>query len=521
MQVQKTDIIVMGSGVTGLLMALDLSALGQVLLVTKNQLKESNTQYAQGGIAAAINPDDNPRIHLEDTLRVGDGLCDRKAVQVLVEEGPTRVRRLADLGVEFDRNGESFATTLEGGHSRKRVLHARGDATGSEFERALIQQVRSHPNIRVKEYVMGIDLLMHQGRCRGLLLFDLKDKTAFAVDAKAVVLASGGAGALYKHTTNPAGATGDGMAMAYRSGAELMDMEFIQFHPTALKVEGAPRFLISEAVRGEGAYLRNINDQLFMAKYHPKLELAPRDVVSRAIFYEMHETRADHVFLDLTHLPAELIERRFPTILKMCLQYGIDIRKDLIPVSPAAHYFMGGIHTDIDGRTTIPGLFAAGETACTGVHGANRLASNSLLECVVFGERGVEAISRYLKTNDFPPLDKIPVFSCPEGSMDGSLRETVRELMWESAGVIREKKDMERALSSFVSMEKSLKPVFNAEFFEAKNLLEIGKLTLRAALAREESRGAHYRKDFPAKNDALWRKHLVFEKDKMGTREVE
>ncbi len=520
MSIIRTDILVVGSGVTGLLMALDLSASGNVLLVTKNQLKESNTEYAQGGIAAAINPDDNPRIHLEDTLRVGDGLCDQKAVQVLVEEGPTRVRRLAELGVNFDRNGEGFATTLEGGHSRKRVLHAKGDATGSEFERALIQQVRSHPNIQVREYLMGVEILMHQNRCRGLLLFDLKEKKVFPVEAKAVVFASGGAGALYKHTTNPAGATGDGMAMACRAGAELMDMEFIQFHPTALKVEGAPRFLISEAVRGEGAYLRNINDQLFMAKYHPKLELAPRDVVSRAIFYEMHETQADHVYLDLTHMATELIERRFPTILKMCQAYGIDIRKDLIPVSPAAHYFMGGIHTDINSRTTLPGLFAAGETACTGVHGANRLASNSLLECVVFGERAVDAVARYLKETPFTPLSEVTVPAYAEQLQESGLRETVRELMWESAGVIRGKQDLERALFAFSSMEKSLKPSLDLEYFEVRNLLEVGKLTLRAALAREESRGAHYRKDFPAKNDELWHKHLVFRGEAMSTREV-
>ena len=383
------DFIVVGAGIAGLRAAIELSRHGTVLCLSKRELTESNTQYAQGGIAVALGPDDSPEIHLRDTLAAGAGLVNEEAARTLVTEGPTRVLELLDWGVRFDRDEHGqLAFTREGAHSRDRVLHADGDSTGREMGRTLYVQAKSLGNIEMGEFGFCRDLILQDDRVVGVeALHD--DGRVEKIMARAVLLATGGAGMVYANTTNPEVATADGVAMAWRAGAELSDMEFIQFHPTALYVKGAPRFLISEAVRGEGAFLRNDQRKRFMPDYHKLAELAPRDVVARAIHRELElSTSADPmVFLDVTHLEGEKLKARFPRIYQTCKEYGLDMSHDLIPIRPAAHYAMGGVRTDLDGRSSLAGLYAAGEAACTGVHGANRLASNSLLEGLVFGAR--------------------------------------------------------------------------------------------------------------------------------------
>ncbi|MCC6346415.1 MAG: L-aspartate oxidase, partial [Nitrospirales bacterium] len=396
MQDLKTDFLVIGSGVAGLRAAVELSRYGNVLVVTKDSPTESSTEYAQGGVAVALSDEDEVGIHFEDTIKAGDGLCREEAVRVLVEEGPERILELIEWGASFDREGTKLAFTMEAAHSRRRILHAQGDSTGKELERVLIQKCKTLPTLQRLPFCTAIDLIVEGGICRGASV--LRDSDTLVVRAKATLLATGGSGQVFSRTTNPSVATGDGMAMAYRAGAVLEDMEFVQFHPTALFVPSAPQFLLSEAMRGEGAILRDIHGKPFMQEYHPSGELAPRDVVSRAIVSRMVETGSRHVSLDLRHLDAEFIRNRFPRIHTTCLRYGVDITKDLIPVSPAAHYIMGGVKTDLDGATGIPGLYAAGEVACTGVHGANRLASNSLLEGLVYGFRAGNAASHYAES---------------------------------------------------------------------------------------------------------------------------
>ncbi len=390
---QQTDFIVIGAGVAGLRAAIGLASAGRVLVLAKKEVSESNTQYAQGGIAVALSDEDEIGLHLQDTLTAGDGLCNVAAATVLVEEGPVRIEELMAWGTEFDRAGTKLAFTREGAHSRSRVLHAHGDSTGREIGRALWEKAKTLKHISLSEFEFTTDLIIEDGCVTGVSLID--DKGAIRnVHAKAVLLATGGLGCVYSNTTNPDVATGDGMAMAFRAGAEIGDMEFVQFHPTALYLKGAPRFLLSEALRGEGAYLRNGELDRFMHKYHPQGELAPRDVVARAIAHELEINRSNdpEVFLDMTHLRKKHLDQRFPRIYETCLKYNLDITSDLIPIRPAAHYAMGGVRTDLDGRTSIDGLYAAGEVACTGVHGANRLASNSLLEGLVFGARAAHAM---------------------------------------------------------------------------------------------------------------------------------
>ncbi|WP_025700112.1 L-aspartate oxidase, partial [Paenibacillus durus] len=395
----ETDCIVIGSGIAGLFTAIKASEDRRVVMITKKSLMESNTRYAQGGIAAVIAEDDSPLYHRQDTLMAGAGLCSSAAVDALVNEGPYGVRELIRLGTLFDKENGVLALTQEGAHSHRRILHANGDATGYEIVRALVQQVLEHHNIEVWDDHYVIDLVTEDGECVGALVQKPNGERLFLKGA-ATVLCSGGAGQLYRYTTNPEIATGDGVAIAYRAGAHIRDMEFIQFHPTALSYPGAPRFLISEAVRGEGAVLRNIRGERFMERYHELLELAPRDIVARAIVSEMEETKSTFVYLDITHESAEMVKRRFPTIYETCIGYGLDITSDWIPVAPAAHYMMGGIKTDLNGESSVPRLFACGEVSSTGVHGANRLASNSLSEAVVFGQRIVERI------RSLPKLDK-------------------------------------------------------------------------------------------------------------------
>src|SRR6266480_3865807 len=367
------DFLVIGAGVAGLRAAIELAEAGTVLVVAKDSLRESSSEYAQGGIAVALSDDDEVSLHEQDTLNAGDGLCDREAVHTLVEEGPAAIQELIEWGAAFDREGEELAFTREGAHSRNRILHAHGDSTGREILRALYAKTKTLKNISVCEFEFSTDLRVEDGRVCGIYLISDKGEHQ-KMAASAVLLASGGLGQLYRNTTNPAVATGDGVAMAFRAGAEISDMEFIQFHPTALYLKTAPRFLLSEALRGEGAYLRNVELTRFMTKYHPMGELAPRDVVARAIVHELEVSNSKDpiVYLDLTHLNEKHVKTRFPRIYATCMQYNIDITMDLIPIRPAAHYSMGGVRTDLEGRTKLPGLYAAGEAAATGVHGANR-----------------------------------------------------------------------------------------------------------------------------------------------------
>lgn len=490
---------------------------GSVLLVTKEQAQDSNTEKAQGGIAAAIDAHDSPFLHLEDTLKAGAGFCDPDVVEILVTEGPARVMELVDLGVRFDREGSSWVLGQEGAHSKRRILHA-SDATGWEIARKMIEECYADQRITLQEDCFFVDLLRdpRSGRCRGALFMDSLSGEFTTYMGRAVILATGGAGQLYKNTTNPAVATGDGMAAAYRAGAALMDMEFVQFHPTALSKSGTPRFLISEAVRGEGAFLRNVNGERFMPGYHERAELAPRDVVSRAIVTEMHKTDSDHVNLDFSHLDREKFKKRFPNIWRTCDQYGIDLTEGQIPVAPAAHYIMGGVAADKNCRTNIPGLYACGEVACNGVHGANRLASNSLLDGLVFGARAVEDAKELIKDNlhydgeiEFAVEERVPDWNVPWES----ITSTVRSLMWEKVGIIRTGSGLAEAVADLNKIRQQCpsRPV-SRRGVEARNLLTLGWLAARAALMRKESRGGHFRKDFPHRDDRNWLRHIVFQR---------
>ena len=508
----ETDFLVIGAGVAGLRAAVELAPSGRVVVLAKREVTDSATQVAQGGIAAALSDEDEIGLHLQDTLNAGDGLCNPEAAKVLVEEGPERIEELIRWGTEFDRKGTKLTFGREGAHSRNRILHAHGDSTGREILRALYAKAQTLSTISVCEFEFTTSLRLADGRVCGVDLAGGRQ-----VSAAAVLLATGGAGQLYRNTTNPAVATGDGVAMAFRAGAEISDMEFVQFHPTALYLKGAPRFLLSEALRGEGAYLRNMEMARFMPKYHPMAELAPRDVVARAIVHEMEVGRAKEpvVYLDLTHLNARRIAARFPRIHATCLQYNIDITTDMIPIRPAAHYAMGGVRTDLDGRTTLPGLYAAGEAASTGVHGANRLASNSLLEGLVFGARAGDRMRGELGS----PRKKEEHGSAAaysNGPVDAGTEEIVREiqdLMWEHVGIVRTGAGLKQAIARLEALGSRVARPQTRRAWEAQNLRQTGLLVARSALAREESRGAHYRLDFPDHNDAKFLKHSLVKGD--------
>jgi L-aspartate oxidase len=507
----ETEFLVIGAGIAGLRAAIALAEAGRVLVLAKRELTESATQYAQGGIAAALSDEDEISLHLQDTLTAGDGLCNQEATRVLVEEGPERIEELIAWGTQFDRNGTRLAFTREGAHSRSRILHAHGDSTGREIGRALQGKAATLKNITFGQFMFTTDLLVESGQVRGAHLIS-ETGQQHTVSAGAVLLATGGLGQVYRETTNPEVATGDGVAMAFRAGAVLSDLEFVQFHPTALYLKGAPRFLLSEALRGEGAYLRNLEMDRFMPKYHELAELAPRDVVARAIVHELEVSRAKEpvVYLDLTHLKASRVRERFPRIYSTCLKHNVDITTDMIPVRPAAHYVMGGVRTDLEGRTSLPNLYAAGEVACTGVHGANRLASNSLLEGLVYGARAGRAMAAQIRRAGHANARPAPPVPAAHNSPDGEafMRE-VRELMWNEAGVVRSGSGLKRALHRLQDMGAGIGPVTTRRCHEARNLQQTGLLIARSALAREESRGAHYRTDFPAHDDKRFLKHSV------------
>ncbi|MBD0369468.1 MAG: L-aspartate oxidase [Pyrinomonadaceae bacterium] len=508
----ETDFIVVGSGIAGLRAAIELARVGaRVTVLTKDRTSESNTEYAQGGIAVALSEEDEVALHEEDTLQAGAGLCDRDAVRVMVEDGPRLIQELIDWGTEFDREAGRLVFTQEAAHSRRRILHAHGDSTGHEIVRSLIARARREREIAFVAHAGVESLIAVDGKCSGVRYLDPLVRAPRELWARAVVLASGGAGQVFLHTTNPEVATGDGMAMAYSAGAELADMEFVQFHPTALNLKDAPRFLLSEAMRGEGGVLRNARGERFMPRYHERAELAPRDVVSRSIVAEMERTSTRTVYLDMTALAPSFVRHRFPKIYDTCMYYGLDLTRDLLPVSPAAHYSMGGVRTDLEGRTTLAGLYAAGEVSCTGVHGANRLASNSLLEGLVFGARAgrraaldcANERARVLKNDTVEDERDVEPHGRGLGEIALAVRKRVKRLMWERVGILRSRQSIARALWEFEQIARApLRP-------SSRNFLTVATLIARAALWRTESRGAHYRTDFPRRDDERWRVHSI------------
>lgn len=509
-----TDILVIGGGIAGLRAALAAPGDLQVLVVTKDVVQQSNSAHAQGGIAGVLSTEDRFENHVEDTLTAGGGLCDRAVVELVVREAPNQINDLIRWGTCFDEEDGRLALTREGGHSHRRIVHALGDATGHEVMRAIIARARQTPSITLWEKTFTIDLLTHDGACVGALV-DRPGGDRFLIWAKQTILASGGAGMVYRETTNPPVATGDGMAAAYRAGAELRDMEFMQFHPTVLYVAGSSRFLISEAVRGEGAYLRDKNGDRFMLQEDRRAELAPRDVVAQAIVRCMERTQHPNVYLDLTHLDANLVRQRFPGIAKVCKGFGLDITRDQIPVRPGAHYMIGGVTVDVEGRTNLPGLWAAGEVTSSGLHGANRLASNSLLEGLVFGaacgKGAAGAAARQADAFAVPPVSAAGATPSDETLDVADITNSLRSLMVRKMGITRDRQGLEEAGRDVAFWCRYvLEREFAArEGWELQNLLTIARLMIGSALAREESRGVHFRSDFPARNDERWRKHLA------------
>ena len=509
------DILVIGSGLAGIRAALAVPPELSVLVVAKDVVAHSSSSHAQGGIAGVLSPDDRLEDHVSDTLSAGVGLCDRNVVQQVVHESAERIGELISWGTMFDREGVRLALTREGGHGRNRIAHAQGDATGKEIMRAVSHRVTQASHITNWEHTFTLDLLTQEGTCRGALVWNPQHGKTL-VWAKQTILCTGGAGQVYRETTNPDVATGDGMALAYRAGAELQDMEFMQFHPTVLYIAGSSRNLITEAMRGEGARLVDRHGKRFMPEYDPRAELAPRDIVSRAIVSQMEQTRHPNVYLDLTHLDADRVRARFPGIAALCEQFGLDITQDRIPVRPGAHYMLGGVTVDMQGRTTLPGLWAAGEVTASGLHGANRLASNSLLEALVFGTRAGEAASREAVGLDDSfralPLDN-PVVEPSSEPLDlADIRNSLKSLMWRNVGVRRDGNGLGEAAEN---IERWCRYVLARQFsdptgWELQNMLSVARLMIQAALARTETRGCHVRTDFAQTDDAHWLEHLAF-----------
>ncbi len=508
------DVLIIGGGIAGLRAAMEIDPRLSLLLITKDAIKESNSNYAQGGIASVLGPEDNFSNHVEDTLGAGANLCDREVVEMVVREAPDHIRQLIEWGTNFDRENGELLLGREGGHSHRRIVHALGDATGHEVMRAMIQRARTQHDAQIWPNTFTIDLLTHEGRCRGALVWNAKHGRTF-VWAKQTILCTGGAGQIYRETTNPEVATGDGHAIAYRAGAELRDMEFMQFHPTVLYIAGSSRSLITEAMRGEGAHLIDGNGKRFMPDYDPRAELAPRDIVSQAIVAQMENTRQPSVFLDLSHLDPTQVRQRFPGIARTCAEFGIDIATDPIPVRPGAHYMIGGVTVDHQGRTTLPGLFAAGEVSSSGLHGANRLASNSLLEGLVYGAHaGAAASAEALAEPDSfraVPLRNASVESPSEPLDLVDIRNSLKSLMWRSAGVWKSGPQLVAAAETIRRWCRYVlsRQLGDPEGWELQNMLTVASLMVSAATERTESRGVHLRTDFPEVNDAHWRRHLT------------
>jgi len=510
----RGDFIVVGSGIAGLRAAVELAPAGDIIVITKADPSESNTEYAQGGIAAAIGPDDSVELHVRDTLAAGDGLCDEPAVRILCGDGPRDTLQLIEWGARFncDEQGKP-ALASEGAHSVRRVLHA-SDATGREIGRVLWERASSNARIRVLRNTLAVSAIIEDGRCLGVRFIDAGGLPGRAL-GRATLLATGGAGQVFQETTNPAVATGDGVALASRAGARVADMEFVQFHPTVLEARGVPRFLLSEALRGEGARLVDASGHAFMDRYHAAADLAPRDIVSRSMAIEAGRT-GGQIFLSLEHLDRVEVERRFPTIAETCRRAGLDLARDPLPVGPAAHYVMGGVETDLEGRTSVPGLFAAGEVACTRVHGANRLASNSLLEGLVFGARAGRAmVGPLVGANLAPPCYRdhpAPPPQCATREMDEG---EIRALMWKSVALFRERGGLRDAVGLLQEQEAALEDRLSDRHelghagWRRASIVTVALLIARAALMREESRGGHFRTDFPARDDLQWKIHVT------------
>ena len=515
MKTNSCDYVVVGSGIAGLYIALLAIKRGSVLVLTKGSIDDCNTRYAQGGIAVAMGRDDSPELHFKDTVAAGAGLCDAEAVRILTNEAADCIADLIKFRVPFDTLDGEIALTREAAHSVPRVMHAGGDATGEHIELALSRQVRSTP-IRVLENCLASDILVQNDRVVGVRALDGHTGSVEEYGCRFLILATGGAGKLFKYTTNSDVVTGDGIALAFEAGAEITDIEFFQFHPTVLRLPGVAPFLISEAVRGEGGILRNAEGRRFMPDYAAEAELATRDVVARSIVYEMKKTGSDRVFLDVTHLPPRLVTTRFPHIYRFCLDHGLDITRGLIPVAPAAHYLMGGVKVNSWGETNISGLFAAGETACAEVHGANRLASNSLLESIVFGRRVVQRTETAASPGNGQPSTGACAYSLPEREPLATAPPLnlsgLQSLMWDKVGIVRSGEGLQEAAGILDSWHGLLSEPSDRLSYELNNLVLCGRLMTEAALLRKESRGAHFRTDFP-RTSPEWQRHIVFRKD--------
>jgi L-aspartate oxidase len=519
---QEVDFLVVGTGVAGVRAGIELASAGRVLLVSKGDTFESSSQYAQAGVAVALGEDNRICFHFQDTLQAGDGLCREPAVRILVEEGLQRIQELIDWGMYFDRNGTELELARQSTHSRSRVLRAQGDSTGKEILRALVARAKSSTAIEVKRRALTIDLLTDEDRVCGAMYLDLNTGTFKRVRARGVLLATGGLGQVYQETTNPTFASGDGVCLAWRKGALLSDMEFIQFCPTVLYAKGAPRFLLPEELRTQGAKLRNIELERFMTRYHEAGELAPPDVVSRAILLEMQRVRSDFVYLDMSGLNAERVRKHIPRIYAACLEHNIDITVDLVPVRPAAHYAIGGVATDLNGATTLKGLYAAGEVAANGVHGANRLASNALLECLVYGARAARAMIKGRPSFRAPTAASRSSVRTAQSHRprvaatpvdDSTLANQVRRIMWERVGIIRHGRDLDEAIRRLEALSAGAGTCACRQHFEAQNYLEVARLIARCAAEREETRGVHYRVDFPLKQSSVPPRHSYVSRD--------